>query len=74
MSVIAIQIEPHRATRVFFDCRSAAVDPLDQRRIEVAIENSIALAEPEDDGPGVPAPGGGVMAGVGLARRTRPQS
>ena len=65
MSVIAIQIEPHRATRVFFDCRSAAVDPLDQRRIEVAIENSIALATLKNDAPEFPAPGGGVTVGVG---------
>ena len=48
MSVIAIQIEPHRATRVFFDCSSAAADPRDQRRIELAIEHSIAVAEPDD--------------------------
>jgi hypothetical protein len=26
MSVIAIQIEPHRTTRVFFDCSDAAAD------------------------------------------------
>ena len=46
MSVIAIQIEPHRTTRVFFDCSNAAADPVDQRRIELAIEHSIALPEP----------------------------
>jgi hypothetical protein len=50
MSVIAIQTEPHRVTRIFFDC-CTAIDPVDQRRIEVAIEHSNALAEPEDDAP-----------------------
>jgi hypothetical protein len=43
MSVIAIQTEPHRV--------NATADPLNQRHIEVAIEHSIALAEPEDDAP-----------------------
>ena len=51
MSVIAIEIEPHRATRVFFDCSNTEVDPRDHRRIELAIEHSIAVAEPEDDAP-----------------------
>jgi hypothetical protein len=49
MSVIAIQTEPHRVTRMFFDCCNAAADQVDQRRIEVAIEHSIA--EPEDNTP-----------------------
>jgi hypothetical protein len=52
MSVIAIQTELHRVTRMFFDCCNAAADQADQRRIEVAIEHSIAIAEPEDDDPG----------------------
>ena len=51
MSVIAIQNEPRRVTRMFFDCCDAAVDPVDQRRIEVAIEHSIDLAAPEADAP-----------------------
>ena len=51
MSVIAIQIESHRTTRVFFDCSNTEVDPWDRRRIELAIEHSIAVAEPEDDAP-----------------------
>jgi hypothetical protein len=38
MSVLAIQIEPRRRTRVLFDCRVAVVDPMDLRRIEQAIE------------------------------------
>ena len=42
MSVIAIQIESHCATRVFFDCSNTAQDPRDQRCIELAIEHSIA--------------------------------
>jgi hypothetical protein len=42
MSVIAIQIESHRATRVFFDRSNTAVDPRDQRHIGLAIEHSIA--------------------------------
>jgi hypothetical protein len=48
MSVLAIQIEPHR-TRVFFDRRVADVEPMDQRCIEQAIERSIALALADDD-------------------------
>ena len=51
MSVIAIQNEPHRVTRMFFDCCDAAVDRLDQRRIEVAIKHSIDLAAPEGNAP-----------------------
>jgi hypothetical protein len=51
MSVIAIQNEPHRVTRMFFDCCEAAVDPVDQRRIQVAMEHSIDLAAPEGDAP-----------------------
>ena len=45
MSVIAIQTEPHGVTRMFFDCCQTAIDPVDQRRIEVAIEHSNALAD-----------------------------
>jgi hypothetical protein len=51
VSVIAIQIEPHRVTRMFFDCCNAAADPLDQRSIQIAMEHAIALAEPEDEAP-----------------------
>ena len=42
MSVIATLIEPHRVTRIFFDCRNARADPADQQRVEQAIEASIA--------------------------------
>jgi hypothetical protein len=49
MSVISILIEPHRVTRVFFDCRDAAPDYADQRRIERAIECSNALPQADDD-------------------------
>jgi hypothetical protein len=49
MSVLAIQIEPGRRIRVLFDCRIATVDPMDQRRIEQAIERSIALARADDE-------------------------
>jgi len=52
MSVIAVQIQPHGATRVFFDCCATAADPLDMRRIEQAIEHSLALAGPTDDAEG----------------------
>jgi hypothetical protein len=48
MSVISTLIEPHRVTRVFFDCRDVAPDPANQRRIEQAIERSFALAGAED--------------------------
>jgi hypothetical protein len=53
MSVIAALIEPHRVTRVFFDCRDAAPDPSDQRRIQHAIEQSMALAQDDSDVPEV---------------------
>jgi hypothetical protein len=53
MSMIDAVIRQHRATRVFFDCRDAAPDPTDERRIEQAIERSIALGEAEDDEPAV---------------------
>jgi hypothetical protein len=36
-------------TRVFFDCRDAAPDHADQRRIERAIERSNALPQADDD-------------------------
>ena len=49
MSVISTLIEPHRVTRVFFDCRDGAPDPRDQRRIERAIERSVALPQTDDD-------------------------
>ena len=45
MSVIATVIEPHRVTRVIFDAHDLAIG--DQRRIEQAIERS--LAEADDD-------------------------
>jgi hypothetical protein len=47
--VISTSIEPHRVTRVFFDCLNTAPDPADQRRIEQAIERSIALPQVDDD-------------------------
>ena len=49
MSVISAVIEPHRVTRVFFDCRDAAPDPADQRRIEQAVQRSFALPQSDDD-------------------------
>jgi hypothetical protein len=49
MSVISTLIEPHRVTRVFFDCRDVAPDPADQRRIEQAIQRSFALPQSDDD-------------------------
>ena len=49
MSVISTLIEPHRVTRVFFDCRGdIAPDPADQRRIELAIGRSFALPQADD--------------------------
>ena len=50
MALIAAQIEPRRATRIFFDCRDA-VDPADQRRIERTIRQSIELGQSDDDAP-----------------------
>jgi hypothetical protein len=50
MSMIVTVIRQHRATKVFFDCRDAAPDPADQRRIEQAIALSIALGQADDDG------------------------
>jgi hypothetical protein len=49
MAVISTLIEPHRVTRVFFDCRDAAPDPADQRRVERAIELSNARRQANDD-------------------------
>ena len=49
MSMITTLIEPHRVTRVFFDCLNTAPDPADQRRIEQAIERSIVWAQAIDD-------------------------
>ena len=51
MALIAVQIEPRRATRIFFDCRDVAPDPADQRRIERTIRRSIELGETDDDAP-----------------------
>ena len=51
MSAIDIVIEPHRVTRVFFNCRDMAHDMADRRRIEQAIRGSIALAEADRDPP-----------------------
>jgi hypothetical protein len=42
-------IEPHRVTRIFFDCRDVAPDPADQRRIEHSVERSFVLAETDDE-------------------------
>ena len=49
MSVIAIQVEARRVTRVFFDCSTAAADPTEQRHIERAIATSIALGGDDDE-------------------------
>jgi hypothetical protein len=49
MPVLAIQIEPYGRTRVFFDCRASAVEPMDRRCIEQAIERSFALVPTDDD-------------------------
>jgi hypothetical protein len=49
MSVIATLIEPHRVTRVFFDCRAAVPKTAGLRRIEQAIERSIVRARADDD-------------------------
>ena len=44
MSAIDILIEPHRVTRVFFAYSDAGPNLADQRRIQLAIERSIAEA------------------------------
>jgi hypothetical protein len=49
MAVIATSIEQHRRTRIFLDCRDAPPDPTDLRRIERAIEQSIAMADAVED-------------------------
>ena len=48
MAVIAIFVEPDRVTRILFDCRDAAPDPADQRRIQQAVEQSIRLAQVDE--------------------------
>jgi hypothetical protein len=45
MSVIATTIGPDRLTRIFLDCRAAPLELTDLRRIERAIEQSIAQAD-----------------------------
>ena len=45
MSVIATSIELHGRTRIFLDCRDAPPEPADLRRIERAIERSVAQAD-----------------------------
>ncbi len=54
MAVIAIVVEPHRATRILFDCRNADPEPADQQRIEQAIEQSIRLAQADEDASEMP--------------------
>jgi hypothetical protein len=54
MAVISTLIEPHRVTRVFFDCRDGAPDPADQRRIKRAIERAIASPQADDDAQATP--------------------
>ena len=49
MPVIATAIEPHRVTRIFFDCRDAPPEPLDLRRIEQSVEQSIAMSDATED-------------------------
>ena len=49
MPVISTSIEPHRVTRVFFDCRAVGPNPADLRRIEQATVRSIAPLEADDD-------------------------
>jgi hypothetical protein len=56
MALITVLVEPHRVTRVLFDCRDAAPDLTDQRRIEQATEESIALAQADEDASAVVSP------------------
>ena len=49
MSMMSTVIEPHRVTRVFFDCRAVVPNPADLRRVEQASERSIARAQTDDD-------------------------
>ena len=49
MAMIDTVIRQHRATRMFFDCRDTVPDPGDLRRIEQAIERSIALGQEDGD-------------------------
>jgi hypothetical protein len=49
MSAIDVLIEPHRVTRVFFAYCDAGPNLADQRRIQQAIERSIAVAEADND-------------------------
>jgi hypothetical protein len=49
MSVISTLIEPHRVTRVFFDCRAVVPNPADIRHVEQAIERSTVRAQADDD-------------------------
>jgi hypothetical protein len=64
MPLIATSIEPQWVTRIFLDCRDAPPDPVDLMRIERAIEDSAALAESGEEGPGQPETIGVATAGA----------
>ena len=53
------EIEPHRVTRIFLDCRDAQPDPAELLRIQRAIED---LARSAEELPNRPAPSGGLTA------------
>ena len=54
MAVIAIFVEPHRVTRILFDCRDADPDSADQWHIEQAIEQSMRSARADKDASEMP--------------------
>jgi hypothetical protein len=49
MSLISTLIEPHRVTRVFFDCRAVVPHAAELLHIEQAIERSIVRAQADDN-------------------------
>jgi hypothetical protein len=49
MAVIATKIEPHRVTRIFFDCRPADPDPREIVRVARAMTEA-AEASPHPEG------------------------
>lgn len=56
MAVIAMFVEPLGVTRILFDCRDADPDPADLRRIQQAIQQSMALAEADENASEMPTP------------------
>ncbi len=49
MPLIAACVEPDCVTRIFFDMGAAGIDPADERRIALTIEQASATPKPEPE-------------------------